>query len=179
MTARDKDARYSKPTQSLRFASDQWLKQVRTGIPGVVVSYDPQTARARIQPAVHMLMNDGGAPLPRPVLVDVPVLTQSGSGYISHVPLATGDPVYILFAQRCIEDFKQTLQAGAPPAAVIMGEGDAVAFAGFAPLSFTPRPGITLQTTDGETYISLEAGHVTIKADRITLEYDGGTVEYP
>ena len=169
MSNRDADARYESPTQALPFWGEQLLKHgVRTSIPGLVVSYDAATARARVQPAIDLLLTDGSSQ-PRAVILDVPVMFQSTSRYISHVMLEPGDPVWMMFSQRSLTAWKRTLTQGPPDTDAIMSETDAVAFPGFVPMNAVPRNGYSIQTTDGSTYIELTAGNVTITATNVTI----------
>ena len=178
MSNRDRDARYEDLKQAVRFALEQWEKGLHVGLPAVVVGYDAATARARVQPAVDLLFTDGGS-APKPIIFDVPVLMPAGGGMVAHVPMAAGDPVMLLFSERDIDAFKATLRRGPPASDRIMALVDAVAVGGFVPLTFAPRPGLTMQTADGETFISVQAGNITIKADSITLRHSGGEETYP
>ena len=56
---------------------------MHTSLPGVVVSYDAATRRARVQPAVDHLVSPEGnpnaefgdlEPMPNPIILDVPVM---------------------------------------------------------------------------------------------------------
>ena len=181
MSDRDPDARYEKLPQALRFFGDQLLKRVRTSLPGVIVAYDAQTSRARVQPAVDLLLTDGNHPVTSPasqapstqraIILDVPVLHPAGGGYIVHIPLAVGDPVMLMFSARSIAAFKQSLRSGRPASDDIMAEQDCVAVPGFRPPSVTLRDGLSLQTVDGGTYVSIEDGRVTVTAG--TVEING------
>lgn len=172
MTNRDPDVREERVVQGVRFAIDQALKhQVHTSIPGIVQSYDAATARARVRPAVDLLLRNG-ASMPRAVLLDVPVLIYGGGGLFVHAPLAQGDTVQLLFSERDIAAFKQTLEAGPPPSDEIMPETGAVAFAGFLPSGAVPQAGLSIQTADGVTRVTVEDGQVTIHAASIVLQGD-------
>ena len=57
---RDPDARYETLPQGVEFFGDQLLKRVHTSLPGIVVSYNAATRRARVQPAVDLLLTNGG-----------------------------------------------------------------------------------------------------------------------
>lgn len=161
MSNRDPDARYDTLEQELRFAFDQWLKRVKTVLPGVVVSY--LAGRAQVRPALNQLLTDGSS-MPRPPVLDVPVMLQAGGGLVAGVPLAAGDPVLLLYSHRDIQRFKETLLAGDPPTATVFSDTDVVALPGFVPLSFTPASttGLSLQTVDGTTALIVEDGKVTI-----------------
>ena len=168
MSNRDPDARYEWMPQAIRFFGDQLLKQVHTALPGIVLSYDSQKSRARVQPATDLLFTDGTTQA-RAAILDVPVLHQCSRRYLLHVPLEPDDPVWLMFSQRSLANFKRTLQRSAPLTEDIMSEQDAVAIPGFTPLNITPQNGLTMQTTDGTTFVSLENGSVTINAITVTI----------
>ena len=153
---------------------------MRTALPGIVVSYDRLTQRARVDPAVDILLTTGAA-RPRATLLDVPVLWPTAGGYVVHGPLAAGDLVLLLYQSRNIDAFKQQSGRAAPPAARVMAEQDVVALPGFCGPAFNPvaSAGLVLQTQDGMSYIELEGSTIRLHADSIRLEYDGGTTQYP
>lgn len=168
MSARNPDADYQAPTQSIPFIVSQALKRVYTSEPGRVVSYDAATKRARVQPALDVrLTQDAAAMLgmesiARPVLVDVPVLPIAGGGMVFHVPLAEGDMVALHYSRRGIEDFKRTYQVAVPPPEVKLAERDAWASPGFGSLrDFVPvSDGATIQTEDGKTYVEVHPDRI-------------------
>ena len=166
---RDPDARYESLPQGMTFFGEQLLKRVHTSLPGIVNTYDASTRRARVQPAIDLLLTNGTS-MPKPIILDVPVLFPSGGGYTIHVPLAAGDPVMIFFSERDIARFKATLTSGAPLSDDIMEAQHAVAVPGFvAPTTALVGDGLVLQTTDGSTFIQIEGNNVTITANNVRL----------
>ena len=140
MSNRDADARYEVVQQGIPFYGAQLLKRVHTSLPGVVVAYDAATRRARVQPAVDLLLSppdnptaDFGdlLPMPKPIILDVPVIHPSGGGYTVHFPLVKDDPVMLLFAERDIAAFKLTLETGPPISDDVMEIQHAVCIPGF------------------------------------------------
>ena len=180
MTNRDPDNRYEDPAQVFRFFGQQLLKQVRTALPGTVVSYNRATQRARVDPAVDILLTTG-VTVARATLLDVPVLWPSAGGYVIHGPLAAGDLVMLLYQHRNIEAFKQRMSRAAPAAARVMAEQDVVALPGFCGAGFAPvaSAGLVMQAQDGSSYIEIAGSAIRLHADSIRLEYDGGTQQYP
>ena len=203
MTVRDPDVSLEELQQIMAFAWSQWKKEIHVSMAGVVVAYDADTARAKVRIAQDAMLDDGTA-LPRPVLMDLPVLHAAGGGFVLHTPLAAGDPVHILFSERSLSQFKQTLQAGPLADTTIMDMSDASVIPGYVPLTFTPVDGLAMQTTDGESYVSVQDGEVVLQsdlvttqsatgdsfisvdngeviihADRVTIQYRGGSVSYP
>ena len=182
MSNRDPDARYETLPQAVPFVTSQLLKQVHTTLPAVVERYDAETRRARVQPAVDLMLSPIGSPnagfsalepMPYPILLDVPVIFPSGGGYTMHFPLLPDDPVLLLFSERDIKNFKETLLSGPPASDAIMEIQHVVALPGFVfpngggvmipPPDIPPgmEPdwiyGATVQTNDGKTFIHLAA----------------------
>ena len=182
MSNRDPDDRYEVVQQGIPFFGGELLKQVHTSLPGVVVAYDAATRRARVQPAVDLMLSppddptaDFGAliPMPKPIILDVPVIFPAGGGYTVHFPLVKDDPVMLLFAERDIAAFKLTLEAGPPISDDVMEIQHAVCIPGFVfpnegdvmipPPTIPPGAfpdwmyGVTIQTNDGLTYVHLAA----------------------
>ena len=182
MSNRDPDDRYEVVQQGIPFFGGELLKQVHTSLPGVVVEYDAMTRRARVQPAVDLMLSppddptaDFGAliPMPKPIILDVPVIFPAGGGYTVHFPLVKDDPVMLLFAERDIAAFKLTLETGPPISDDVMEIQHAVCIPGFVfpnegdvmipPPTIPPGAfpdwlyGVTIQTNDGLTYVHLAA----------------------
>ena len=171
MSNRDADSRYELPQQAIPFHVLQMLKTVHTSLPGIVNEYDATTRRARVQPAVDLLMTDGTTK-PKPILLDVPVLFPTGGGFTMHFPLVAGDPVMLLFAERDIAAFKEALEVGPPLTDDIMEIQHAVCVPGFvppdtiAPVLAPPNvPGLLMQSNDGMTYVNLQEGTLDATVD--------------
>ena len=184
MSNRESDSRYETPEQAITFFGQQLLKQVHTSLPGVVVEYDPATRRARVQPAVDLMKTDGTS-MPKPILLDVPVLFLTGGGFTLSVPLVAGDPVKLLFAERDIAAFKETLEVGPPLTNDIMEIQHAVAIAGFWPLDGVlpigapnPPPGLVLQSNDGMAWVHLQEGMLdaTVDGGVTTIHVEAGVI---
>ena len=127
MSNRDPLARYKDDlSQLLDFHTRQWLKgNVHTSIPGVVREYDSATKRARVQIGLNILLTDGAGSMPRPVILDVPVLQPSAGGILEHFPVAPGDGVHLLFSERGIDAFKATYDIADPTLGKLFDESDA------------------------------------------------------
>ena len=127
--------------------------------------YDAATRRARVQPATDILFTDGTS-LPKPVILDVPVLFFTGNGFTAHTRLVAGDPVMLLIAERDIAAFKETLETGPPLSDDIMEIQHAVAISGFVPPDVVlAGEGMIFQSNDGMTFIHINQGTVDITVD--------------
>ena len=115
----------------------------------------------------------------------MPVILPSGGGYSVHVPLSNGDPVLLLFSERDIARFKQTLAAGPPLTDDIMTPEHAVAIPGFMAGGAGPvAGGFVLQRNPdgggGSPYIQITEDaisihtrddvHITVSQNAVTIE---------
>ena len=184
MSNRDADSRYELPQQAIPFHVSQALKTVHTSLPGIVNQYDATTRRARVQPAVDLLKTDGTS-MPKPILLDVPVLFPTGGGFTMSVPLAAGDPVMLLFAERDIAAFKETLEVGPPLTDDIMEIQHVVCVPGFWPLDGVlpigapnPPPGLVLQSNDGMAWVHLQEDMLdaTVDGGVTTIHVEAGVI---
>ncbi len=155
---------YANASTALRFALRQALKSINTCLPGLVVSYDAATRRAKVQAALQMVGADGN-PVDRPAVANVPVVFPSGGGFSLVFPLEAGDPVLLVYSQRGLRDFKKTHAMSQPGVESFFSYRDAIAIPGFGALSTIPAvPGaVSLQADDGSTYVSLGPDGVAIK----------------
>lgn len=166
-------------TTLLRLAIGRELMDVHTALPGEVEEYDATTRRARVVPAVPLLLDDGSA-MERPPVVDVPVIFPSGGGLSLLFPLSHGEPVLLIFSQRGLDSWKIGYRRGPPSRGPIFDLSDAMALAGFGALTTAPvsATGAALQTDDGAASVVVEpsgevnivaAGPVTVRATQINL----------
>lgn len=94
---------------ALRALMDGRLAEVYTGMPGVVVSYDPSSKRASVQPSLPRGFRlRGDREVERlPVINEVPILWPSFMGGVRMKGiLIPGDPVWIMFSQRSTDRWK-------------------------------------------------------------------------
>ena len=173
MSNRDPDSPYNRLSQALDFHFGQSIKNVHTALPGIVSSYDRATKRAVVQPALNIRATSGQM-IARAPVVDVPVIFPAGGSFIIQFPLTAGDAVMLIVSERGLDQFKQGFVVSNPPARVCMRESDAVAIPGFGESTNQPadNDALTIQTADGETYISLKPDDIRVKAATITLEGD-------
>ena len=120
----------------------------------------------------------------KPIILDVPVIFPSAGGYTVHFPLLPDDPVLLLFSERDIDNFKQTLESGQPLSGDIMEVKHVVCIPGFVPFEDDPTVvippenpnggdrlgGVTVQTNDGTTWVHLAADdiHARIVGDPVS-----------
>lgn len=82
------------------------IANIHTASPGKIISYDPGTGLASVQPSLKFKVPDGRE-LDMPVIIGVPVIFPSGSGGNASVsfPIQAGDGCLIVFAERSIDDW--------------------------------------------------------------------------
>lgn len=144
--------------------TEQRIKSVHTGMPGVIASYDAAKRTCSIQPALQRVFN--GVPTNLPLLVDCPVIWPQGGGFVLTFPLAVGDEVYVLIAERAIDNW---FQAGGqqPPSEYRMHDlSDGFALPGVAfqgnPIPNTSTTAVELRNWAGTQRVSLAAdGSIT------------------
>ena len=187
MSTRDPDIRDERLSQLLNFHSLSWTKaNLHTSIPGIVQEYTAATKRAKVQIALRLLMTDGET-MPRPVILNVPVVHPSGGGWIIHLPLQADDAVLLVFSERGIQAFKETFGISDPPRHAFFQERDAVAIPGFGALSITPvsTTGLVAQNEEGTIYLQMEPdgtvnvttpGAVTVDAGGNATVNSGGSI---
>ena len=163
---------------AIRFSLGEWAKlNIHTALPGSIIAYNAETRRADVNIAIRTVSTSGEVSDRAPIL-NVPVVFPSGGGYSMTFPLVAGDAVLLVFSERSLETWKQLHDVSTPTLIHILNQQDAMAIAGFGPLSITPAStGAVLQSNDGSEYIALSSdgvqirhsGNVNIEAENITL----------
>lgn len=92
---------------------------MHTALPGVVVSYDAtkQTISAQVVIQSRYKQADGTlVAYTPPVISNIPVAFPSGGSWSITWPLAAGDPVVLVFAERSLDEWKATGNSESTPA---------------------------------------------------------------
>ena len=118
--------------QALEAFRKDIFASLHVAMPGRVVSFDPESGTAVIQPAIRKRDMDGKV-VTAPVLTGVPVFLPTAD----FAPQA-GDQCMVIFADCCIDGWFDTGDAVVPPAARTHDLAD-----GFAIVGFRTRGGIT------------------------------------
>ena len=82
-------------------------------IPAIVQSYNKETNRAVVKPAITGVASQGQK-VPHEALIDIPVLKPSGGGITMAFPIKQGDTGWLIACDRNISIFKQNLTESAP-----------------------------------------------------------------
>jgi phage baseplate assembly protein gpV len=78
------------------------MSEMNTVAPGRVVSYDPATNRAVVQPVLPKRLADG-TELPAPTIAEVPVIWPTSGASVFTMPIRAGDQVWLEFSQRSLD----------------------------------------------------------------------------
>lgn len=95
--------------ETLERVKDKSVANARTALPGVILSFDPDTVTCAVS-----LCSKSSKPVPYedisktesmdfPLLVDLPVVFPRGGGVTLTFPLAEGDECLVVFSDRCID----------------------------------------------------------------------------
>lgn len=96
-----------KPTEvdAIDQALDGLLARIRTATPGEVITYNPATQRADVQPSIKLRMVDGKIRSMPPV-TSAPVLWPRFGGFRIEGELAPGDTVLLIVCDRSIDKWR-------------------------------------------------------------------------
>jgi hypothetical protein len=88
--------------RALKESFEYEMTNVHTCFPGSIVSYDPDTRRAEIQPFLKRKV-PGGKYLNFPIITDVPVRFSGTKKFTVHITLEKGDEVMVLVCERATD----------------------------------------------------------------------------
>jgi hypothetical protein len=173
------------PIEALDALQRDTMQRIRTATPGVVVSYDPITNTAAVQPAIGGVDPGSGLPVTLPIYPGIPVCWPRGAGVTIRGELLPGDTVLLLTSDRAIDDW---IQVGG----TVPGDGrrmhslaDAVALPMLSPLS-RPLPAsagrLVIARDDGTASIAITlpsggAPTVTITAPAVQINSPAVTLQ--
>lgn len=149
---------------------------IHTSTPGKIISYDPGTGRASVQPAVKYKVNDGRM-LDAPVIVNVPVYFPSGGSASITYPVHAGDPCWLNFAERAMDDWLIGGESEDPRKYDLT---DCAAFVGMKPSRSTNNSAIEI--IHGSTKMTIaESGDVSVNtnlniAGNLSVSGSGGVI---
>ncbi|EIL88522.1 putative bacteriophage protein [Rhodanobacter fulvus Jip2] len=158
----DNPQRFDDLLATLQASAASALVDTWTALPGVIVSFDPDTSLAQVQPAIKARITapDGStSTAARALLVDVPVCFPGGGGCTLTFPVTEGDECLLVFAARGIDAWLEYggVQEAMPDHRHAMN--DAFAFVGVrskARKLAQPAASTTqLRSDDGATYVEI------------------------
>ncbi|MBF0032739.1 phage baseplate protein [Citrobacter freundii] len=167
------------------------LANVRTSLPGIIQSFDPDTVTCTVMIGVKAATPapfespESAQSVDYPLLMDVPVVFPRGGGVTLTFPVKEGDECLVVFSSRCIDFWWQSggIQERADKrvhdlsdAFVIPGPQSQV-----KKISGISTSAAQLRTDDGAAFVEVATGgditatttgNVTINAPTITLNGD-------
>jgi hypothetical protein len=162
----------------IRAALDAMQARLHTAMPGFIVSYDPNTQTAVIQPTIMAEFRDQSGvwhPVKLPVIPDVPVQITGGGGFSATFPLKQGNEGWLIFAERCIDGWWQSggVAVQAEHRMHDLSDPCFLPIVRSKPNALNPPPSTTaaqLRSDDGNTYVEVGVNEITLKAATITLQ---------
>ena len=95
--------------EALQLMIESTTSEINTSVPGKIVSYNPKTNRATVQPIIPKKLANGETLLP-PLIHEVPIMfpasgMSGGKQAGIHLPIAPGDGVKLDFSNRSLENW--------------------------------------------------------------------------
>lgn len=147
-----------------RVAAAEALVDVHTCLPGIVVSFDPKTQTAKVQPAIKRLWRDGGWKA-LPECVDCPVSMPRYGNFIITGPVSQGDEGLLKFSERSIDNWWARGGVQEQSEMRMHDLSDGFFEPGYSSKARVPAniatDALEIRTLDGKTRFRLEAGMVT------------------
>jgi hypothetical protein len=146
---------------------------MKTAIPAEVVAYDPARQAVTVKPTVSGRYQNPETgeliPFPLPTIANVPVAFPSADGHSIVWPLAVGDTVFLVCADRSLDEWKSTgLSENVPVDTRRFDLTDAVAIPGVRSFA-NPIPASGHHATDGVLRGSWRVGS-SAAASEVVLE---------
>lgn len=117
---------------------DNRLKEVHTGMPGIIESFDPNNQTASVQPAIRRIFitresdREILTPADLPLLINVPVYFPRAGGYSMTMPVRVDDECWLSFSERSIDNWYNTGGVSNPSSRRFHSLSDAIAMVGLS-----------------------------------------------
>jgi hypothetical protein len=106
--------RLGQPEEALKTAFDAFDFDLRCAAPGIIQSFDAEKQTVEVLLATTEMIRcnalefvkeygDNVAPIPVPLLVDVPICVPSAGGFSLTLPISVGDECLVIFSDTCID----------------------------------------------------------------------------
>lgn len=142
------------PPDIIKNAINSSLNNVHTALPGVIISYDPSSNKATIQPALNKNYVTGVQSMP--VLENVPIIFPSFIKF----PVVAGDYVLLIFCERSLDLWLSVGGQVTPTDPRKFDLSDAIAIPGLMPFTETfPN------NNNQDFFISYAGSNIKIEAD--------------
>lgn len=168
---------------AINFAFQKMMQAYNGMLPAQVTSYDRTKNRVEVQILINLTTTDGSQ-VPRPHLVNIPVLALGGGTFSISFPLKPGDIGWVIAADRDISIFLQNYKQTAPATTRMNNFADSV----FIPdlmksynINAQNEDYLIIQSQNGKMQIELGtnsssgANEINIKADRVNINVNNST----
>ena len=89
----------------IRAAFDHMIGDVRVALPGRIESFDRSDRTATVKPMISVKRRGATEPTELPIIQGVPVVEPRTQKAALSLPIAAGDPVLLVFADRALENW--------------------------------------------------------------------------
>lgn len=154
----------------------QALMQIDGMLPAVVTAVDRTSGRVSVKPLVMVGTAEGGK-VARPVVANIPIMTMGAGGIYASFPVKVGDIGFVFSASRDTSLFYQSNGGEDWPNTERL---HSFSDGGFLPLKLfnfsiaggVLSDGFSLQTDDGQTFVTLKSGEIQLNATFIKIVGD-------
>lgn len=157
------------------------LRELHTCTPGIIDSFDPETKRAQIQPAIKRVLVNGDL-RDMPKLINCPLGLMRFGGFLISAPVKPGDECMLHFTERSLDAWLQFGDVRQPKDIRIHHESDAYFLPVHTSLKNTVTDydpeGLVLRNDGNDQKITLSPdGNITIDSPGdVTVNSSGNTV---
>jgi hypothetical protein len=169
--------RLANSTTPWMLALKQLDHDLRVAMPAIVQSFDEATQTVVVQPAIReQMLNKQRVPVPTtlPLISHVPIVLPRAGGFALTMPIQQGDEGLVIIADAC---FDAWYQSGGVQNQIDLRRHDLSDAFFIAGCWSQPRklPNYSsstaqLRSDDGQTFIELGSGEITIKASTVTVQ---------
>lgn len=171
-------ANYDELSGALNEVFGKFLNSLDDMLPAIVESYDVETNRVKVRPAIRVI-DTTGTETQRASIASIPVFQMGAGGFMLHVKPREGDFGWIKANDRDIALFLENYAETPPNTFRKHKFSDAVFFPdvmrGYD--SGSTEDGILLQTLDGTTRIALQEAAISMTVDDTTITMSDENVD--
>ncbi len=155
----------------IRDGFQEFMANVHTSQPGKIVSFDPATGLAEVEPQLKRKYFDEDSSRAMPVISKVPVVFPGTDKAFIKFPLKAGDFVMLAFSERSIDRWRNKGKAVDPEFDQRFALSDAIAFPGLRPKT---KP-LQVNGADDSVEIANGSAYIEITDDGKFKITSGGT----